>query len=82
MDGFEVSEENENVSLLGVNFFSFFRELSARRGHQVRVNHPLGKWDTNGPDFRQDLETYGTSRTQKAGECGDGDEAGCGDTDY
>lgn len=63
-------------------FFSFFRELSARRGHQVRVNHPLGKWDTNGPDFRQDLETYGTSRTQKAGECGDGDEAGCGGTDY
>lgn len=58
-------------------FLYFFRELSARRGHEVR-----GKWDTNGPDFRQDLETYGTSRTQKAGECGDGDEAGCGGTDY
>lgn len=65
-----------------LTFFYFFRESSARRGHQVGVNHPLGKWDTNGPDFRQDLETYGTSRTQKAGECGDGDEAGCGGTDY
>lgn len=78
----KLAKKNKMSTCWAYTFFSFFRKLSARRGHQVRVNHPLGKWDTNGPDFRQDLETYGTSRTQKAGECGDGDEAGCGGTDY
>lgn len=78
----KLAKEKKMSASWALIFFSFFRELSGRRGHQVRVNHPLGKWDTNGPDFRQDLETYGTSRTQKAGECGDGDEAGCGGTDY